>query len=326
MKVLVTGGNGFLGSTLARNLVDKGYGVRILHRKTSDMQLLHGLAYESALGDVTDLDSVDRACGDIDFVFHVAALISYSPREYQKMYDVNVGGTENIIKAILKNKVKRLIHTSSVAAVGASFDETPLNEKSIYNMGQFGFGYYDTKKEAEDLIGQYIKTTDLDAVILNPSLMYGPGDFLKSSRSTQLKVAAGKIPFYSYGGINAIDVGDAVEGHIRAIEKGKRGERYILGGENLTIKALFAWIAGFDGHRAPWIPLPDLVMRSASKVTGLISQIGLKSNLSSDSLYISSMFHWYDTSKATKELGLVTQSPFNAVQKSLRWAKDHDLF
>jgi dihydroflavonol-4-reductase len=319
MKILVTGGNGFLGSWIVKALIDRGDQVRVLHRTTSDISSIRGLPYESALGDVTDMPSLLKATDGVEAVIHAAAIIAYAPKDRPLMETVNVGGTENVAKACIKNKVKRLVHTSSVVAVGGSLKPEILNEDSPYEMSPFGFGYYDTKFQAEQVIKKYVKEARLDAVIVNPAVMFGPGDAVKSSRKTHLKVAAGKVPVYSLGGCNVMDVDDAVTGHLRALERGRTGERYILGGENVTVKQLFEWLAQYGGHKAPAIPLPNFVFRSAARLAGLAARAGIKLKISSDSLYIATMFHWYDTSKAHKELGITPSPAAKAVEKSIAW-------
>jgi dihydroflavonol-4-reductase len=260
-----------------------------------------------------------KACHGMDAVIHAAAIIAYAPKDRPQMEAVNVAGTENVARACLAAKVDRLVHTSSVVAVGGSLKEKILNEESPYEMSRFGFGYYDTKYQAEQIIRKYVKENRLNAVIVNPAVMFGPGDAVKSSRKTHLKVAAGLVPVYPLGGCHVMDVEDAVEGHLRALEKGRAGERYILGGENVTIKQLFEWLAQFGGHKAPTVPLPNFLLRGVARFSRVANHLGLKLKISSDSLYIGTMFHWYDTSKAQKELGITPRSASKAVERSIEW-------
>ncbi|MDZ4677781.1 MAG: NAD-dependent epimerase/dehydratase family protein [Oligoflexia bacterium] len=319
MKILVTGGNGFLGSWIVRALVNKGHVVRVLHRKSSVMNSLKNISYESALGDVTEYSTVlEAACG-MDAIFHAAAVIAYSPLERTLMERVNVYGTENVVRAAIDAKVQKFVHTSSVVAVGATLEPRLLHEESPYEMSQYNFGYYETKFHAEELIRSAVRSGKLDAVIVNPSIMFGPGDAVKGSRKTHLKVASGLIPFYPTGGINIADVEDVVEGHILALKKGRAGERYILGGDNILVKDLFDLLAQFGGHRAPMIPLSSIILRSLARVTELAERYSYKINIPVESAIASTMYHWYDLSKARKELGYNPKPAYGAVKKSVQW-------
>lgn len=321
-KFLVTGGNGFLGAWLVRTLVERGHSVRVLHRKSSDMSDLENVSYESCIGDVTDLQSVLRATdGKLDGVFHIAAVISYAPRDQELMERVNVGGTRNVVEACLQNKVKRLVHTSSVVAVGASFDQKLLDETTPFGDVVAPFGYYRTKHDAEKVILNGVREKGLDAVMVNPSIMFGAGDAAKGSRKTHMKVATGQFPFYPPGGVNIMHVADAIDAHIKAFEKGRTGERYILGGENITIKKLFELLAEAGEVAPPKVALPKWLLRSAFKSTQALSKFGVHVPLQMDSAYISTLYHWYDLSKAKRELDLKTRPSLDAIKESVQWAE-----
>jgi dihydroflavonol-4-reductase len=319
MKILVTGGNGFLGSWIVRKLSGLGHSVRVLHRRSSQVTSLKGVPYESAIGDVTEYLTVLEATKGVDAVFHAAAVIAYSPNERTQMERVNVYGTENVVRAAIEAKVQRLVHTSSVVAVGATLDRKILNENSPYEMSRFNFGYYETKFHGEELVRSAVRSGRLDAVIVNPSIMFGPGDAVKGSRKTHLKVASGKIPFYALGGINIVDVEDAVQGHILALEKGRAGERYILGGDNILVKELFEMLATFGGNRPPMIPLPNTVLRNLARLTEYAEKVSYKINIPVESAFVSTMFHWYDLTKARTELGYNPRPAYGAVKKSIQW-------
>src|SRR4051812_18105307 len=152
MKVLVTGATGFLGGWMVRKLLDEGVSVRILQRHSSHLEDLEGLSLEHAEGDVTNAKSLVEASSGVNAVFHLAGLIGYSRAQREAMQKVNVDGTQNVIDACIKNKVDRLVHLSSVVAVGASFDRTPLNENSPYNVRHLNLGYFETKHDAELLV------------------------------------------------------------------------------------------------------------------------------------------------------------------------------
>jgi dihydroflavonol-4-reductase len=300
MKVLVTGGNGFLGSWLVKRLAAENHSIKVLHRPSSDLSSIRGLPFTSVIGDINDRESVLHAAENVDGVFHVAGLVSYRPRDYKRMEEVNVLGTQNIIDACVKLKT-RLVFTSSIVTIGASFNGAVLNEDSKFNLHKYNLGYYETKIRAEKLILKNVKDNGLNAVIVNPAVMFGAGDAVKSSR-------------------------DAVSGHLSAMEKGKIGERYILGGENIKTEDLFKLLAKFGGHKPPPLPLPNFLLKGFFEVFKLIKTLGVKPRISSDNFLISTLFHWYDSTKAKTELDFAARPAESSVAESVLWAKENGYF
>ena len=323
MKVLVTGATGFLGGWLVRRLLDEGCEVRVIKRPKSDLEELAGLNIELVPGDVTDSTSLTAACKGVDTVFHLAGLIAYSPVQREAMQRVNVGGTANVISACLETGVRKLVHLSSVVAVGASFDKKPLNEESAYNVAHLHLGYFDTKHEAELLVKSAVASRGLDAVMINPSTIYGPADAKKGSRGVQVKVAKGKFPFYPPGGVNVVSVEDVVDAIIAAWKKGRTGERYIVSNENLLIREVFEMIAGVSGVKPPSIGLPRPAIFAIGKVGDALEKIGKKGPLNTENAWTSVLYHWFDSSKAQKELGLKLRPASYAIEQSVRWMMDH---
>lgn len=325
-KVLVTGANGFLGSWVVRRLVDEGHEVYSLVRKSSDLSELHGVATRFVHGDVTDLHSLLQAFQEMDSVFHLAGLIAYKRSERAMMEKINVVGTQNVIEACRATGIRRLVHLSSVVAVGAGFSpEQILNEDSDYNMSHLDLGYFETKHKAEILVHEACQNGRLDAVILNPSTIYGPGDARKGSRKTQLKVAQGKFKFYTSGGVNVVAVEDAVDGIISAWKKGRTGERYILAGENLRIRSLFEIIAREAGHPAPHWLLPSAVLHGLGIAGDLMSAAGMNAPFSRENAWTATLFHWFDSSKAQRELDFKPRAAEIAISQSVKWMKDNGL-
>ncbi len=325
MKVLVTGANGFLGSWIVKGLLKRNYHIRILHRANSDLSSMQGLPIEAAVGDITDFQSLDHAVKGVDYVFHAAGLISYNHLERKKMELVNVTGTENVIKACLKHKTKRLVYTSSVVAVGASAKKQILNESSPYTLSKYNLGYFETKKMAENRVLHACSTESLDAVILNPSSMFGPGDGVKSSRKKYLRVAQGNFPYYPSGGVNILDVEDAVDGHISALEKGRRGERYILGAENISVKELFEMFAAAGGSQPPAKKIPAVILKAMFYSGKALADMHLPGQFQYESAMIGSLYHWFDNTKAKKELGFNPRPARAAIKRSVDWCFENGL-
>ncbi len=325
MLVLVTGATGFLGGWLTKRLLDAGLDVRILRRETSDLSEIKGLKVQHALGDVTDPESLSKACKDVDSVFHLAGLIGYSPAMRAPMEKINVGGTANVIEAIKANKVRKLVHLSSVVAIGASFKPVPMNEESAYNIQHLNLGYFETKKAAEDLVTSAFRKGEIDTVILNPSTIYGAGDAKKGSRKTQKKVAQGKFPFYTSGGVNVVAVEDVVEAVYQAWQIGRSGERYILSSENITIKQLFEMIAHEAGVKPPSIYLPNPIVHAIGWIGDRLEARGKKGPLTSENAYTSLMYHWFDSTKAQRELKFKPRPSIEAIRASVSWMKQQGM-
>lgn len=324
-KVLVTGANGFLGAWVTRRLVQDGHEVFALVRKNSDLSELDKVPCKYIYGDVTDLASLHSAFEGIDTVFHLAGVIAYKKSDRPLMDKVNVQGTQNVVDAVHAQKVRRLVYLSSVVAIGGTFDEVPLNENSPYTIHSLNLGYFETKHLAEKIVLGACFENKIDAVILNPSTIYGEGDAKKGSRKTQLKVAQGKFKFYTSGGVNVVAVEDVIDGIMAAWSKGKNGEKYILAGENITIKNLFSMIAKEAEVPAPNLKIPNFVLHVIGIFGDLLSSLGLKASLSRENAYTATMFHWFDSSKAQRELGFKPRPAQEAIKNSVGWMKKNGL-
>lgn len=325
-KVLVTGANGFLGSWLTKALLAEGHDVYALVRPKSDLSELDGVNCKFVHGDVTDVHSLLEATKDMDTVFHLAGVIAYKKSQRAQMDKVNVGGTANVIAVCREHKVRRLVYLSSVVAIGAGYNaEQILNEDSPYNISDLNLGYFETKHQAEILVKNACNKNEIDAVMLNPSTIYGRGDAKKGSRKMQVKVAQGKLNYYTSGGVNVVAAEDVVAGILSAWKVGRKGERYILSGENILIKDLFAMIAAEAGVKAPKHQLPDGLLHAVGAIGDLMEKMGLKGPLSRENAYTATMYHWFDSSKAQKELGFKPRPAREAIHNSVQWMKDHGL-
>ena len=326
MKVVVTGAHGFLGSWLTRELVKAGYDVHILARPTSDLSDLSGLPYKKLIGDVTDPTSLEKAFVDAKGVFHLAGVVAYKHEDRELMEKVNVQGTANVVNAAAKSKVPKLLHLSSVVAVGASKKpDQILNEDSPYTIGDLNLGYFETKRRAEEIVKNATAKGAFESIIVNPSTIYGAGDAKKGSRSVQVKVAQEKFPFYTPGGASIVGVEDVIDGIMKAWDKGRSGERYILSHENWTVKELFTAIAEEAGVEPPTMKLPSPVLHTLGYITDALRPLGIKGPVSRENAWTSTMFHWFDNSKARRELGFNPRPAREAIKKSVGWMREHGL-
>jgi dihydroflavonol-4-reductase len=311
--VLVTGATGFVGEFLCHKLSQLGYLIRILTRKSSDLSGISQLHPQIVQGDVTDANAVDQAVKGVDAVFHLAGVIGYLKSERDVMEKVNVLGTEIVARACL-NANARLVLVSSMAAVGANKNSSDklLDENSSFEYFlKLDLGYYVTKWKAEQVVLKMHKEEGLDVLIVNPTNIYGEGDAKKSSRGTQVKVALGRFPFYTNGGVNVVHVDDVVSGMILALDKGKAGQRYIIGGENLTLYQLFKHIAEEGGNKTPWICLPHFL----NLFLGLIGVVPY------EKICVADMYFWYSSEKAVNELGYSSKPAQVALSDSVKWMR-----
>ena len=318
-KVLVTGATGFLGLHLVEGLCKGPYKVSVLcRRRIPEFQNLPLTIYD---GDITNAQAVSKAVEGQDFVFHLAGVISSSRRDSLLMQEVNVGGTKNIIHSCISHHIKRLIYMSSVVAVGASYCPEVLNENSQYEEFCNSMGYFKTKKEAENLVLKAVSTKELKAVILNPSTIWGERDFRKSSRKIQKRVVEGRFPFYTKGGVSIVDVQAVVCAAISCLTKGREGERYILSGDNMTIQELFNILASEGGVKPPRFYLPSGVVKTFGFFGDILSFFGASFFLTSEKVLMGSLYHWFDSTKAQKELGFQTKSTQETLSQSVKWLK-----
>ena len=319
MKALVTGGAGFLGKKLCAALKAEGMEVRALARKLPSIE--DGLNY--VLGDLSDEKSLERACEGMDYVFHTAGLISYNPDKRDLMYRTNVLGTKAIASAALRCGVKRFIHTSSTAAIGVNEDPAmALDEASPFNARKLGLAYFDTKFDAEQELLKIVEQ-GLDAVILNPGSLVGPGDTRRYEQSYPGLIYKFKPPVLFHGGINFVDVNDVVRGHLLALQKGKKGERYILGGENLSFADFIHRTNLIIGRKSPKYFVPQSMMGFLALLLAGLEKMGLHIHMTPALVrQVTSWYLYVDSSKAKRELGYSPKPVDQGIRDTLTWLKE----
>ena len=250
MKTLVIGATGFIGSAITRHLVDEGGEVRIAVRPNSDTRGLDDLDVERVGADLRDIDSLRAALRGCDRLFLTAALFSHWARDVDAFYEVNVTGTRHALQAALEADVSKIVYTSTNNAIGA-YGPNPVDEEVVFNYWDTG-DHYSISKYLGEVEATRFAARGLAVVIVNPTLVVGPGDRRPtSSGQLVLEVAGGKLPVYTQGWVNVVDVDDVAAGHLLAAERGRVGERYLLGGTNLTVKEYFGLIAEAAGRRPP---------------------------------------------------------------------------
>ena len=322
MKALVTGGTGFLGANLAKGLLEQGWSVRILRRSTSPLDAVKDLPVEHAIGDVTHLDSLLAAMQCVEVVFNVAAVSQYWRSTPTLIYRINVGGAQNVFDAAEQSGVKRVIHTSSAAAVGIIRGRS-ANETDPFNQPPDRFPYGHSKWLAEEIVRERVKAGQ-DIVIVNPAAIVGARDINWISGSILREAKRGHIPVIPQGGVNFVAVQDVVAGHIAAVDKGRAGERYILGGENLTNRQTTAMACSIVGVRPPRFKQPRWTIPLAGRALDVIEKIaGPKLPLSGQQMRLTAEYLYFDSSKARRELGLPHTPVQQALQECYDWYVEH---
>ncbi|HEX3318236.1 MAG TPA: NAD-dependent epimerase/dehydratase family protein [Solirubrobacteraceae bacterium] len=253
-KTLVTGASGLIGSNLVRALLERGDDVRLLLRPTAPTDNLDRLACERTTGDILDRRSVRRALREVERVFHVAGTTSLR-KPAAEVYRVNVDGTRIVLEECLRAGVERVVHTSSVAAVGPAERGSTADETQLFEAGAYGIPYVNAKHEAE-VQALRMAARGLPVVIVNPGHVFGRGDVHRSSTDIVRRFLRRQIPAYVDGALNIVDVRDVARGQLAADEHGVPGERYILGNRNYTLDRLFADLGRVSGVEPPALKLP----------------------------------------------------------------------
>lgn len=311
-----------MGANLVKGLTECGYEARILKRETSRMDTLEGLTFEESIGDILDEKSLLEAMDGCDWLFHVAAVSDYWRQGVDWLYKVNVEGTKTVLRAAQKAGIKRMVYTSSAAALGVSTNDRPMDETNMFNISSRRFPYGHSKHLAEQEVQQAVQK-GLDAVIVNPAVVIGPRDINKVSGSLVIEVARGLVRFYLPGGVNYVAVEDVVAGHIAAAERGRTGERYILGAHNLAHRQAIDVIVKVTNGPRPLFTVPLWAIEPiAIGVTAARSVLGNRIPINSNQVRMSGLKLYFNTEKAVRELG-IPQTPFQtAVERAYTWFKE----
>jgi dihydroflavonol-4-reductase len=323
MRALVTGATGFVGAAVARMLLREGWQVTALARPSSDRRNLRDLALRIAEGDLNDRASLDRALMDCQALFHVAADYRLGAPDPRELYQTNVEGTRNILDASRRAGLQRIVYTSSVATVGIPADGSPGNEDTPVSVADM-IGHYKRSKFLAEQVVREAAQSGAPVVIVNPSTPIGPGD-VKPTPTGQivLDAATGKMPAYVDTGLNIVHVDDVAAGHLLAYERGRPGERYILGGQDMTLREILIDIASLVGRKPPRVRLPTAVVLPIAYIAEGVARItGRPGRITLEGVRMSRKRMYFSSEKAQRELGYRSRAPREALQDAINWFRE----
>lgn len=321
--VLVTGGTGFIGSNLVAALVNEGCHVRILRRATSDRRALGSLEVEECVGDIRDRSSLVRAIKGCDMVFHTAAMVSYWRKKRSEMMEINVVGMKNVVESCLDLGIEKLVHTSSIAAIGFEPEGKLADESTSFNWEPYDVGYRISKYRGEQEVMKGVRL-GLQAVMVNPSVVIGPRDIHFHGGQLIRDVFKKRLFYSASGGMNVVDVDDVVRGHISAARRGRIGERYILGGENLTHHQIVSITSEVVGGLGVWLRLPTWVVQALAAGAETVANLtNTRPWLTRELVAGLDLTVWFSHDKARRELNYHPNSFREAVQKAFDWYRQN---
>jgi dihydroflavonol-4-reductase len=320
MLTLVTGATGFVGNHVARLLVERGDRVRVLVRASSNTKALDGLSVEPVTGDLRDAASLSRAIEGVQRVFHVAADYRLWTRHPEEIYESNVGGTERLLEAAEKAGVERFVYTSTVATIAIPRDGGLPDESTGASIDEM-IGHYKRSKFQAEQVAISAARRGGPVVIVNPTAPVGPLDWKPTpTGKIILDFLNGKMPAYVDTGLNVAPVEDVARGHLLAAEKGRFGERYILGGTNMTLKEILHALAPIAGRPAPRVKLPHAVALAAGYADEFVSRLaGREPKIPVEGVKMSRYRMFVQTGKAERELGYTHSSIPTALERAVRW-------
>lgn len=317
----LTGASGFVGSAVARKLLDDGFAVRALVRKSSNRANLEDIALDVVEGDIRDGAIVENAMRGARYVFHVAADYRLWAPDPEEIVRTNTEGTRAIMSAAQKAGVERIVYTSSVATLRLAGDGTPSDETMPLKAQDAIGAYKKSKVLAERLVERMIADENLPAVIVNPSTPIGPRDVRPTPTGRiVVEAAVGRMPAYVETGLNLVHVDDVADGHVAALKKGRIGERYILGGQDMTLGQMLAEIAQLAGRRAPTIKLPRALIFPIAHGAELAARLtGREPFATVDGLRMAKYKMFFSSAKAERELGYRARPAREALAEAFSW-------
>ena len=319
-RCFVTGGTGFVGAHVVRKLIERGDRVTCLVRPTSNRKLLEGLAVEIAVGDVTEIDSLLPHLSDVDELYHAAADYRLWARDPSEIYRTNVEGTRTVLEAARLIGVPHVVYTSTVGCLGLPEDGSPGDETTPVTRDELVGHYKKSKYEAEQVAIEFA-ASGLDVVIVNPSTPVGPGDIKPTpTGKIVLDFLRGKMAAYVDTGLNLISVEDCALGHLLAAEKGRTGERYILGNRNMTLREILETLARITNRPAPSVRIPHWVALAAACASTACARVrGAEPGIPIDGALMARKRMFFSSAKAVSELGLPQSPVDDALARAVEW-------
>ena len=321
MRVFVTGGTGFIGGAVVRQLLSAGHEVRALVRPGADTRQLDGLSAERIAGDLSQDNSLRMGMTGCEWVFHVAALYSYWGHRWDDFRQTNVEGTRKVLEAARLAGVARVVYTSSIAVLGLHRDHTPATEDTPSTLAD-RIGPYQRSKFLAEEVACKAAAQGLPVVIVNPTSPVGVGD-RKPTPTGQivLDYLWGRMFAYTDTGLNIVDVDDVAAGHLAAAERGRVGERYILGGENLTLKQVLDLLSQITGGASPRLRIPHAVALAWSFVDVALARLDphRMPAATPEKVRLSRRYEFFDSSKAIRELGLPQTPVREGLTRAVEW-------
>lgn len=325
-RVLVTGGTGFIGSHIVGRLCEENFSVRVLARPASPLDCLKSLAVEIVTGDLTNKDSLEHAVQGCQVVFHVAADYRLWAAHPEELYRNNVDGTTNLLAAAFGHGVERFIYTSTVGTIGFPKNGSQGAEENFPDPAELAGHYKRSKFQAEQVALRYAREGH-PVVVVNPTAPVGEGDRKPTDTGKIiLDFLNRKMPAYIDTGLNLVDVRDVAEGHLAAMRRGRPGERYILGGRNMTFKEILSALAEITGIPAPTIRLPYAVALCAAAVDSFWARFtGTPPRAPLEGVRMARHKMWVSSAKAERELGYCSHSVETALKRAVEWFRNHGM-
>jgi dihydroflavonol-4-reductase len=326
MTILVTGATGFVGSAVARRLVQHGFEVRVLVRPGSDRRNIDGLDVDVATGDLADRDSLKRAAKGCAALFHVAADYRLWTRDPQGMFATNVDGTRDVLRAAAEAGATRVVYTSSVAVLGLRATGDPADEETPVAFADMIGPYKQSKFRAEAEVRRLVADEGIPVVIVNPSMPVGPGDVKPTPTGRMIvEAASGRVPAYVDSGLNVVHVDDVATGHLLAFERGEVGERYVIGGDDMSLRDILCSVTAAAGRQPPRLRLPHGAVLPVAYAAEAWSRLigGREPFVTVDGVRMARKRMYYSSAKARRTLGYNPGPALGALSDAVAWFREN---